>query len=95
LKAKCAAAGGEFNTSGSEYSCYNAGKHTSVFCDAKGHCSGNVPGRQVPKGGLTGTIGGTAKAETLGVTRRGGSQATPGTPPKSAATIRRCLNHHC
>ncbi len=96
IKAKCAAVGGEFfgsRTTG--YGCNNDSKGTGVFCDAKGKCTGGVPGRQVPKGGLTGIIGGTTKAGTLGATRVGGTQATYSTPPKSTATIRRCPNHHC
>jgi hypothetical protein len=96
LKAKCAAVGGDFTreTWGGS-SCTNSSKGTSVNCDAKGKCWGIVP-RQAPGGGLTGVLnGGAGKALSVRSTRVGGTQATHGAPPKSAAIVRRCARHHC
>jgi hypothetical protein len=93
IRGKCAAQGGLFtNEKGGGYTCY---AKNSVTCDAKGKCSGSVPGRQVPKGGRTGVIGGAAKTVSFGATRIGGTQATHGALPRSAATVRPCARHHC
>jgi len=96
LKAKCAAIGGVFTQeSWGGSSCINSSKGTSVNCDAKGRCWGYVP-RPVPGGGLTGILnGGAGKALALRSTRVGGTRATHGAPPKSAALMRRCARHHC
>ncbi len=96
IKGKCAAIGGLFDTNSSGgYSCSNVGKG-SVNCDAKGKCTGWVPGRQVPNGGLTSVLsGGTGKTLAVRSTRVGGTQATHGAPPRSAATVRPCVRHHC
>ena len=96
IKGKCAAIGGLFDTNSSGgYSCANVGKGT-VSCDAKGKCTGWVPGRQVPNGGLTGVLnGGAGKALSVRSTRAGETQATHGAPPRSAAFVRRCARHHC
>jgi hypothetical protein len=96
LKAKCAAVGGDFSreTWGGS-SCINSSKGTSVNCDARGKCWGIVP-RQAPGGGLTGVLnGGAGKALSVRSTRVGGTQATHGAPPRSAATVRPCARHHC
>ncbi len=96
IKAKCAAVGGVFTSGSTGYGCMNDSHGiTSVSCDAKGRCSGNVP-RQAPGGGLNGVLnGGAGKALSVRSTRVGGTQATHGAPPKSAATVRRCARHHC
>jgi hypothetical protein len=96
IKAKCAAQGGAFaSESWGGYACVNTDKGTAVNCDAKGKCFGTVP-RQLGSGGPTGTIkGGTANAGSLPATRTGGTQPTHGPLPTSAATIRKCSNHHC
>jgi hypothetical protein len=81
IKAKCAAAGGEFfGSKRLGYGCNNDNRGTGVWCDAKGKCVGGVPGRQAPNGGRTGAIGGTTKTMSFGATRVGGTQATYGAP---------------
>ena len=97
IKAKCAAVDGVFTSGSAGYGCTNDNKGgASVSCDAKGKCIGWVPGRKVPKGGLTGVLsGGGGKTLSVRSTRVGGTQATHGAPPRSAATVRRCARHHC
>jgi hypothetical protein len=97
IKAKCAAVNGVFTSGSAGYGCTNdSNGFTSVSCDAKGRCHGWVPGRKVPKGGLTGVLGGgTGKTLAVRSTRVGGTQATHGAPPRSATIVRRCARHHC
>ena len=94
LRRACGAAGGTFGTGqNGEHYCKKGGN--LIDCNGKNQCIGGSARR-----GGTPVTGGpikTGKAQTSFVqgARVGGTQATHGAPPRSAALVRRCARHHC